>query len=191
MQKSCLFKYTVQKHNAASLVSILLGVSFKHAHVWLHWDETYCRNMPHWRLVSKATTDRNNLISYHKTLVQKTSVLYKLFITFYSVTTNEGAKASCICGTTTEGARAAMLETEMKISPILLKLAFCSAVMVRLCSRIVMFPRLCSNAATRWAWNQTTQEEFVCSLPPKRSISAGILISPPSAWHCLLCKWCR
>lgn len=124
-------------------------------------------------------------------LVQKTSVLYKLFITFYSVTTNEGAKASCICGTTTEGARAAMLETEMKISPILLKLAFCSAVMVRLCSRIVMFPRLCSNAATRWAWNQTTQEEFVCSLPPKRSISAGILISPPSAWHCLLCKWCR
>lgn len=44
---------------------------------------------------------------------------------------------------------------------ILLKLAFCSAVMVRLCNRIVMFPRLCSNAATRWAWNQTTKEESV------------------------------
>lgn len=31
-----------------------------------------------------------------------TSVLYKLFITFYSATTNEGAKANCVCHTSTE-----------------------------------------------------------------------------------------
>lgn len=29
--------------------------------------------------------------------------------------------------------------------------------MVKLCSLIVMFPRLCSKAATRWAWKQKTQ----------------------------------
>lgn len=69
-----------------------------------------------------------------------------------------------------------------------LELAFCSAVMVRLCSRMVMFPRLCSNAATRWAWN--TQEQQSVLFPKKEDFCSNF-ISPASAWQCVLCKWCR
>lgn len=108
-------------------------------------------------------------------------VFYIHFLLHFTlITTNEGAKANCVCDffphTATEGAWATMLEREMKTSQILLEVTFCSAVMVRLCSRIVMFPRLCSNAATRWAWNQTTQEEFV--LFPQKGVFLQVLHRP-------------
>lgn len=41
---------------------------------------------------------------------------------------------------------------------------FCSAVIVRLFSLMVMLARLCSNAATRWAWKHTHTHQHVLVL---------------------------
>lgn len=137
--------------------------------------------------MSKATTHRNNLISCHKIPVQKMSVLYTFFITFYSVTTNERAKANCVCDffppynyrrstSNNSGKRkdfpnpsggylllcchGQALQSDRHVPQALLKR----------CHQVSL---------------KSNHTGGVCSLPPKRSISAGISSAHPV--HGIVC----
>lgn len=114
-QKLHVFKYALQKSNIACLARIFLGVSLENTRVRMLSEEIYYKNKQHWRLASKATIYRTNLISCHNIphfllhftpspqLRKLRQTVYVIFFFFPP--------------TPTKAARARTLETEVKTSP--------------------------------------------------------------------------
>lgn len=57
------------------------------------------------------------------------------------------------------------VDSAVGLRDVFVLLTFCSEEVVRLCSLMVMFPRLCSNAETRWAWRRDSIVILISSLP--------------------------
>lgn len=142
--------------------------------------------------VFKVTIYRNNLISCHNIPVRKASLLSKIFITFYSITTIEEAKANGICDSllsppTTEEAQATMLETEVKTSP-----NTCQACLLFRCHCQALQSDGHVPQALLKCCNQVSLKvkPYRSSLfsPPKQEYFCRYLNGPPSARHCLLWK---